>query len=305
MSAGIFVTDHLAAEARDALTGHDIFELDADDASLRRCEVLMAWPSRVKRGLLERMAGLRMIQSLSAGVDALDFHSIPPGIRVFSNAGAYTDPVAEHAWGLALGVAKGLHAGQKRLPPRHLRSRTVLVLGCGAIGSEVARLARVSLGMRTLGVSRSFRSPELFDEMHSMDELGSVIGEADLIVNALPLTVATKGVIGYELLSRTKDNAILVNVGRGDTVDKESVIRWLKERPESRFATDVFWKTGGKEVFDPQLWGLPNFAGTMHTAASQDRGALANAHLVAARNVRLFLDTGNALNEVIRSDYVR
>jgi phosphoglycerate dehydrogenase-like enzyme len=56
------------------------------------------------------MTSLRMIQALSAGIDGLDFASVPSGVEVFSNAGAYTDSAAEHAWGLALGVAKGVHA---------------------------------------------------------------------------------------------------------------------------------------------------------------------------------------------------
>ncbi len=184
---GIFATDSLPEEARDVLSGYDLFESNADDATLARCEVLMTWPSRVTRELLRKMKRLRMVQAMSAGVDALDFPSLPGGVMVFSNAGAYTDSVAEHAWGLLLGLAKGMHVRKKRVVPRKTKGKTLLVVGCGAIGSEVARPSG-SLEMKTVGVSRSFRFPKRFEEKHDLRELPEVIGRADAMVIALPLT---------------------------------------------------------------------------------------------------------------------
>jgi D-3-phosphoglycerate dehydrogenase len=291
-------------QARELLEGYDIYEQVAEDDVLAVCEVLVTWPGRVKKELLSKMRGLKMLQSLSAGVDALDFASVPPGTVVCSNAGAYTESAAEHAWGLALGVAKGVHAGRKRLPPRHFRRGTLVVVGCGAIGSEVARLAKSSLGMTTVGVSRSFRTPDVIDEKHSMSDLGSVLDRADLVVNALPLTRATRSLFGWDLLVRCKPTVVFVNIGRGETMHRESVSKWLVERPESRYATDVFWKQDGKEVFDSPLWEMPNFGGTMHTASSQDAKALSYAKLMAAKNVRLFLETGKAENTVNISEYL-
>ena len=296
--------DRIAPEAKAVLSGHELFEQGADDASVARCVALLTWPSRPKGDLFSRMKGLKMIQTLSAGVDALDFAAIPPGVEVFSNAGAYTDSAAEHAWGLAMGVAKGIHAGRKRLAPRHLRSKTILVVGCGAIGSEVARLARASLAMRTIGVSRSFRRPELFDEKLEVRDLEGVIGRADLVVNALPLTKSTRSLFGESILEKAKPTAILVNIGRGETMDEDAVMKWLRERPESRYATDVFWKAGGREVFDSPIWDLPNFGGTMHTASAQDPEAIVKAQVEAAENVKQFLETGSALNRVNIEEYL-
>jgi D-3-phosphoglycerate dehydrogenase len=296
--------DRMSPLAREVLAGYDVFEQAADDPSLARCAVLMAWPSRVNRDLFARMKGLRMVQSLSAGVDAFDFASIPDGVEVYSNAGAFTDSAAEHAWGLALGVAKGVHAGRRRLAPRHLRSKTLLVVGCGAIGSEVARLARSSLGMKTIGVSRSFRTPELYDEMRPVGELADAAARADLVVNALPLTRSTRGLFDYGTLSRMKPEVVVVNIGRGETMDEASVMKWLRERPESRYATDVFWKVGGKERFDGEIWELPNFGGTIHTASAQDPDAIGRAQVAAAENVRRYLETGSAVNRVDIREYL-
>lgn len=296
--------DHMPPEARRVLSAYDVFEQTADEEALARCRVLITWPSRPKGDLFAKLKSLKMIQSLAAGVDALDFSSIPGGVEVFSNAGAYTDSAAEHAWGLALGVAKGVHAGKKRLAPRHLRSKTLLVVGCGAIGSEVARLARSSLDMGTIGVSRSFRQPELFDERHPILDLKEVVGRADLIVNALPLTRSTRSVFDYVILSEMKPTVIVVNIGRGETMDESAVIRWLGERPESRYATDVFWKIGGRENFDSPIWDLPNFGGTIHTASAQDPEAIVRAQVAAAENVRQFLETGSASNRIDAREYL-
>ncbi len=302
MPAGIFVTDVLPPEAREVLSGFDVFEKEADDAVLARCEVLMAWPGRAIPEVLRKMSSLRMVQSMAAGVDALDFSSLRPGVEVFSNAGAFTENVGEHAWGILLGAAKGVHSRRRRAMPRALRGKTLLVVGCGGIGSEVARISR-SLSMRTVGVSRSFASPQHFDERHPLADLPQVIGSADAVVIALPLTRATRGLFGAETLSRAKETVVIANVGRGELVDEAAIMDWLRSRPESRYVTDVFWKEGGKENFEAPAWELENFAGTLHVAGTPVGETLVKAKLAAATNVRRFLETGDAQNRVDASEY--
>ncbi len=299
----IFVTDSLPLEARDLLSGYDLLGPGAPDQELAECQALICWPTRAKGDLLRRRKNLRMVQTLSAGVDALDFRSLPAGVLVFSNAGAYTENVAEHAWGILLGVAKGVHLRNQKSTPRRLRRGTLLVVGAGSIGSEVARLSK-SLGMRTIGSSRSFKSPELFDEAHGFSELPRDLARADAAVIALPLTKSTRGIVGYDLLANAKENVVIVNVGRGETVDEEGLLRWLRERPESRYATDVFWKAGGRESFATKAWDLPNFAGTLHVSGTPAGEELVGAKVAAATNVRRYFETGSALNQVDISEYL-
>jgi len=280
-----------------------VYEKEADDGVLAECQELICWPSRAKADLLRSMNGLKMVQTMSAGVDTLDFGSLPPGVQVFSNAGAFTDTVAEHAWGLLLGVAKGVHLRNVKVSPRALRGKTLLVIGAGSIGSEVARLSK-SIGMRTIGISRTFKGGGFFDEKHAASRLATDIRAADAIVITLPLTNNTKGMIGYKLLMKSKVNVIAVNVGRGDTIDEKGLLKWLKERPESRFATDVFWKRRGKEVFTTKAWELPNFAGTLHDSGTPVGEDLKGPKIAAAKNVRRFLQSGKALNRVEPSEYL-
>jgi len=290
-------------EARRVLSGFEVHERDVKDEVVAECQALICWPSRAKPELLHKMTGLKMVQTMSAGVDALDFRSLPPGAQVFSNAGAFTETVAEHAWGLLLGVAKGVHLRNANAKPVALRGKTLLVIGAGSIGSEVARLSK-SLGMKTIGASRSFKSPEFFDEMHPISSLGQDVSTADAIAIALPLTNATRGLVDYQLLSGAKEGIVIVNVGRGETVNEEGLLKWLRERPESRYATDVFWKSDRKEVFATSAWELQNFAGTLHNSGAPLGEGLVGPKVAAARNVKRFFETGDALNRVQVSEYI-
>ena len=303
MKTGIFVTATLPDQAKSILEGLDAFEGEADDATLAQCQVLMAWPTRAGKELLGKMKSLRMVQALSAGVDGLDFTSLPPTTQVYSNAGAYTESVAEHAWGLLLGAAKGLHARRQRVVPRKLKGKTLLVVGCGAIGSEIARLAK-SVGMNTVGVSRSFKVPDLFDEKHGTGDLRKVIGAADAMAITLPLTNRTARLIDYDILMLSNESVTVVNVGRGETVSEEGLIKWLRERPESRYTTDVFWKRDGRETFDTEAWDLLNFSGTLHISGVPLGDRLEHPMVEAAKNVRRFLETGDALNRVDLTEYL-
>lgn len=299
----VFVTDTLPQRARDVLRGFEVHESQAGEETLARCQALICWPGRTKGGLIRKMTSLRMVQTMSAGVDRLDFASLPDGAQVFSNAGAFTEAVAEHAWGLLLGVAKGVHLRDQKTIPRKLRGKTLLVIGGGSIGSEVARLSK-SIEMRTIGISRSFRAPDVFDEKHSMSSLPDKIAEADAVVIALPLSRETSGVMNYELLSRAKEAVIVVNVGRAESIPEEDLVKWLKERPESRMATDVFWIKEGREAFSVPAWDLPNFAGTLHLSGIPLGEDLSRAKVAAAENVKRFFETGDAVNRVEISEYV-
>ncbi len=299
----IFSTSRLHPEARRTLDGFGLFEVSADESALAGCVALLAWPSDIDYSLLARMTSLRVIQTISAGVDDVDFAKIPAGVAVYSNAGAYTGPAAEHAWALLLAAAKGVGV-RSRTENYILGGRTLLVLGGGAIGSAVAKIGKAAFRMRTVGVSRSFKDPGAFDARRGPDELEGSIPEADAIVDALPLNRRTRSVLGYRELSKMKRAAVLVNVGRAETVDEPSMVRVLKERPETRYATDVFWRRGGKEDFSSGLWSLPNFYGTFHTAGGLGaEEALRRAEEAAVGNLRLALTSGRARNLVDRSDY--
>jgi D-3-phosphoglycerate dehydrogenase len=295
----VFSTRKLPDEAKAKLMKWTLVE----ESPPEEAQVIMGWPGDLN-GIIQRVKGVRYIQTFSAGVDDLNFDVLPKGVKVFSNAGAYSEAVAEHAWGLILSLAKGI-GKRERVESYVLKGGQLLVVGCGGIGSQVALIGKEGFKMRTLGVSRSFKRPELFDERYDLNSLGEVIGRADVIAVALPLSKRTLGLINYDLLKRTKDKSIMVNVGRGEVVVEEDVYRVLRERPTFRFGTDVFWRKGGREDFNSKLWELPNFTGTPHTAGGNaNQEVLRNALVNAAENVRRLLETGRADNEVKIEDYL-
>lgn len=302
----IFSTDRLLEDAWDVLSGLGLVEAEADDETLAKCEVLLARPSKITKSLMTKMKSLKVVQTMSAGVDEVDFQLIPPRVSVYSNAGAFAAPVSEHAWALLLAAAKGVAAGSRKVESYQLFGRTLLVLGCGAIGSDVARIGREAFVMKTVGVSRTFKLPEAFDSRRSLGELRTTVAEADAIVDALPLNLQTRSVLSFDILSRMRKKVVLVNVGRAETIDEASIYRLLKERPDTRFATDVFWRKRGRERFDSKLWRLPNFWATRHQAGGiGSEEVLGFAQRTAAENIRLWLATGKARNKVELAEYGR
>ncbi len=297
----IISTEKLPDECHLALDKFGLKE-DPQEQDLMNAHALIGWPSKIA-SLLDKMPNLKIIQTLSAGVDDLPFQKLTHVI-VMSNAGAYSESVAEHAWALALSLAKRVNY-RKRAETYSLIRGTAVVLGAGGIGSEIARIGRQGFQMKIVGVSRSFKHPELFDSRLTVDQLENAISLGNVIFDALPLNKATKGLLNYALLSRMREGAILINVGRAETIVEEDIIKLLKERPDLRFGTDVFWRKNGKEDFNSPLWSFENFAGTYHTAGASASGeTLRKAMILACQNLSSYLETGTAENLVKISDYL-
>jgi D-3-phosphoglycerate dehydrogenase len=295
----ILSTTKLNDKCANLLQEWDLKNGTYDQNELSRAEFLITWPNVVK-GILGKggLKNLQVIQTLSAGVDDLPFNSLPENVKLFSNAGGYSQSVSEHAMALILALAKNVNH-RDRPDSYWIAGKTLVMLGGGGIGSTVAKMARNAFQCKTLGVSRSFKAPDQFDERVGIDQLEYAIAAADFVVCALPLNKYTKNLLNYKSLSGAKNTCVIANVGRAETINEMELLRILSERP------DVFWRDGSTENFASKLWALPNFMGTLHRAgasASQEVRDLAAE--AAVRNLKAFLETGKARNLVDRSDYV-
>ena len=145
------------------------YELDDGQRAevLRRAEALLAWelPAEIPAGALDQAAGLRLVQLLSAGVDAVDFTALPDRLTVASNAGAYSAAMSEHVLAMVLSLAKRLpqrHAAlvagryEKWAPSLTIDGSVCVILGFGGIGIATARLMR-AFGARVYAVTRAAR----------------------------------------------------------------------------------------------------------------------------------------------------
>ena len=300
----ILSTNKLNDKCLELLREWDLKNGTFDPSDLSRTDAVLAWPNLVEGLISKGLKNYKVLQTFSAGVDDLPFNLIPENVQLFSNAGGYSQSVSEHAIALLFALAKNVNH-RDRPDSYWVAGKTLTILGGGGIGSTVARMVKSAFQCRVIGVSRSFKSPEQFDERMGSDQIEYAIASADYLLCALPLNKFTRNLLNYDRLSHAKKHVVIANVGRAEAINEADIFRLLSENPGIRFATDVFWRTGYAENFDSKLWTLPNFMGTLHragaSASQQVRDLAAEA---ACRNLRTFLQTGKAQNSVDRKDYV-
>jgi phosphoglycerate dehydrogenase-like enzyme/glyoxylase-like metal-dependent hydrolase (beta-lactamase superfamily II) len=234
--------------------------------------------------LLEAGRSLRWVQVGSAGVERyLAIPRLASGEVLLTNGQRLASPViAEHVMALTRALARGLNRavtaqneGAWRrseiggsAPLTALRGKTLLVVGLGGIGTEVARLADAA-GMRVTAIRNSGRSgPPFVARVGLGEDLTAYLREADVVVNCLPMTPDTADFFDAETFTAMKPTAFFINVGRGGTVDTEALLVALSE---GRIAG------AGLDVTDPEplpeghpLWKAPNLVITPHFAAWSD-----------------------------------
>ena len=297
----IVVLDDLRPSARDAAWA---------SADVLVCE---GFRPEIPEGLSSKAPRLRMIQVVLAGVNHVPFERIPAGVVLCSNSGAYNVSVAEHAMALLLAAAKDVPRRTEEIRrgvfdqasmSRPLRGSTLLVLGIGGIGAEVARLAR-AFGMHVVGVGRGRHARGAADEIGNLADLPKLLPRADYLLVALPLTRETEGLLDRNALARMKDSAVLVNIARGKIVVEDDLHAHLTSHPGFRAALDVWWRypeKGEGRPFTRPFHELPNVVMTPHVAhANPDQRGLAMA--AALENVRRFLRGESPRNVVDPRDY--
>lgn len=288
----------------------------AFDEMLREADVLYGVPD-AKPAELRRAADenprLRWVHTMAAGggtqIKAAGLTRAQlKRIAFTTSAGVHGVPLAEFAVFGVLAGAKDLprlvsqqfrHIWSGRWVMRQVADLTVLVIGLGGIGVQVAQHLK-AMGATVIGCNRSKRPVQHVDRMISASELVRVVGEVDAIVIALPETAATDNLIGLEVLSAVKPRTILVNVGRGTVVDEEALLEALRDGRIGFAALDVF----ASEPLAPTspLWDEPGVLVSPHTAALSHREDRLIAELFAENATRL-LDGRELRNRVDTVDF--
>lgn len=289
-------------------------ERPAGEEGLRRAlagaEVLFT-PPLMPAHILTLAPRLRWVQLTSAGVDRLlEGELLRSGVTVTTASGIHAVPIGEYVIGAMLAFAKGLPRAMRRQAERRwepywaqeLLGKTVGILGLGAIGGYVARLAK-ALGMRVLAVRRSATqrtpgavvgSPEV-DELLPPGELPYLLSESDYLVVAVPLTAETRGMLGEGELRSMKPEAVIVNIARGAVIEEGALVRALREGWIAGAALDVFQQ----EPLPPEseLWGMENVIVTPHIAGGTPR-YMERAVDLFCDNLRRYL-SGEPLRNVV------
>lgn len=231
---------------------------------------------------LSAAPSLRWIQTWWVGVERCI--SVPGleerGIVVTNAQRTSSIPIAEQAMAMMLALARGLPeygrlqmAGDldweaDEVPMRELTGSTVLVVGLGGIGTEVARRAH-GIGMRVVATRNSSREgPDFVAKVGLSDELLALAREADVVVNATPLTPATTGIFNKAFFAAMKPGGYFINVARGRSVVTDDLIAALRSKQLAG---------AGLDVTDPEplpkespLWHMPNVILTPHVAATSN-----------------------------------
>ena len=268
----------------------------------------VAFTSRLTERAFAAASALRWVHSPAAGVGSMLFPAMRSSPVVLSNSrGMNAVAVAEHALMLMLACARRLpeavraQAGRRWIANElsglpSLRGRTLLVVGLGAIGRELAGMAS-GLGMRVLGTRRETGDPvpEGVSEAHGPSALPALLPRADFVVLAAPLTPETHGMMGEAELALMKPSAWLVNVARGKLVDEQALVRALEARAIAGAALDVFEHEPLADA--SPLWTMPGVLLTPHVAGFREEYWEAATALFAA-NLRRYL-AGEAVANIV------
>jgi phosphoglycerate dehydrogenase-like enzyme len=296
-------------ELRHEYPSIEFVSADSEDDAIAHAEGADAIIGFCSQRMLDAARDALWVQIFSAGAEyCVPVPQVKSGKVVLTNMQKMSSPVlAEHAVAMMLSLARGLvtwgkemHTGQwlddgpPAPQPTEVAGQTVLVVGLGGIGTEVARRAS-ALGMHVTGTRRSsHEGPAFVDYVGLPDELETLASRADFVVNALPLTPETEGVFDKDFFAAVKPGAYFISIGRGDSTVTDDLVAALKSGQIAGAGLDVT----DPEPLPPDhpLWQFDNVIITPHVAG---RGGSFERHLVLLReNIRRFV-AGDALLNVV------
>ena len=252
--------------------------------------------------MLSGSPGLFWVQVYSAGVERCVANpSMHKGNRLLTNGQRIGSPaLAEHSIAMMMMLARGLdvyYANQLsgkwkretqlgRTDHVELHGRTLLVVGLGGIGTQVAKRGH-GLGMRVIATRNSRREgPEYVEYVGLSHELNELAARADVVINTAPLTDQTRGIFNTAFFDAMKPGAFFISVGRGGSTVTGDLVSALKSGSISG---------AGLDVTDPEplpeghpLWTMPRVIITPHTAGRSDKGR-DRLYLMVKENLRRYV----------------
>ncbi len=252
-----------------------------------------------------RAVSLKWLQNSGAGVNGLPLSKFQErGATLTNTSGIHARCITEHLFGMLLSVTRELNTareGQKKHEWTHLGSKTVSlygktlgVLGAGAIGAQIARVAR-AFEMNPIGLRNSGQPTEEIEVMFSPAEKLDFFAQSDIVMNTLPLTDDTRDFMGQAEFDALPDGAIVVNGGRGATINTEALMRALKSGRLRAALLDV---TQPEPLpANHPLWDLPGVFITPHYSGAHPEYN-AEADEIFLDNLRLYM-VGEPLHHVV------
>ncbi len=273
------------------------------EAEVKNADIILGNPP------VEMLTGsskLQWLQLHSAGVGEYTRDVLPSGSILTNASGAYGLAISEYMLGVLLELYKRLHLYRdNQTGPdwryegrmKSIYNSTALILGAGDIGGEFAKRMK-ALGAYTIGIKRTdSQKPDYLDELYLMDKLEELLPRADVIALSLPETPHTMSVINRETLSLMKEDAVLINVGRGSAIDTEALCEALESGRLLGAALDVTHP----EPLPPEhrLWKIKNAVITPHVSGGFSLEETRNRLIgICADNLEAFF-SGRKLKNIV------
>ena len=281
--------------------GVEVTYYNQDDQSVIEAEIFVG-SSSLLFTQPEKFKNLKFLQLLSSGYDHVPVESLTSmGVMIANGRGLYSSQIAEYCMAHILSNVKQLNVYREaqanmvwrpETSPTTLQGKTALILGTGSIAYELAKRLRC-FDVKVIGVNSNGRSVEGFDECLDFDGALENLGKCDFVISTLPSSKRTYHCINAAFLKAMKDDAILINVGRGDVLDTSSLednIDHLGQVISDVFEEEPLPKTSF-------LWSHPKVTVTPHISFMGDLNVDKKQALVV-NNIRLYLE-GNVVSNLI------
>lgn len=240
------------------------------------CDVLVGL-NPFQGGDLNRFRNLKFFQATSAGYDTIPLDALKEKNIIFCNArDVYNKQISEFAVMRLLEIYKKApmyfrqqteRKWQREFRLQEITDKRVAILGTGSIGGEIAKKLKVFDAV-TIGFNRSGKPAEYFDHIYKIEMLEEMAGDLDVIIVALPLNSGSEHIINKNILERMHKKSVLINIGRGPSVDTEALADVLEAGGIMGAALDVFEQEPLPE--DSRLWGLENLLISPHICSGSN-----------------------------------
>jgi phosphoglycerate dehydrogenase-like enzyme len=250
----------------DVILLPDVLASEADRMTYAAADVVVGTKYNASLPYPER---LRLFHVPAAGYDAVDFVALPPS-AVVCNCFGHEQAIAEYVMAALLGRHVPLIDADRRLRNRdwaywagapvraheEIAAKTIGLLGFGHIGKAIAARAKAfEMNVHVANRSR-ISAPQLVDRSFTLDQLAEFWGSADFIVVSLPLTAETQGIVGADAFAAMRRSAVVLNVGRGPTIDEKALYDALRSERIAGAVIDTWYRypgPGQAEVFPSAL----------------------------------------------------
>lgn len=255
-----------------------IFSTSMSEAKkkLPEADVIITYGEDIDEDHIVKAKKLKWIMVFTSGIDRLPKEMIKERNIIITNVkGIHKTPMAEYTILMMLQTARQnkivIEDEKNKVWNKisylteigEITGKTLLVIGAGQIGQEIARLAK-AFQMKTYGLNRTGKQVAWFDQMFQNNQLWDFIRKADFIVSILPRTDETKHFWQKLHFKQMKNSAVFINIGRGETVKEEDLFSAMKDKEIKHAVLDVF----EQEPLDPShpFWEMENMTITPHIA---------------------------------------